>query len=286
MAKRFPTPNASSVSNTVSPVCRHRGNARIAAISIPTLEPKMARIPNPSLRMSLAIVSFALLVENVISIDGGRNLVSPEEMMSWFNLIRILIGLCFITIGSIRLCYGHFATSKFLKRYQTDVIRIHGEVLKCEEMPDSVNKYQIQVLYAAPTKSDPLSPEMDAEYVKHFDAHCLALPGASSVQLLLLKDLPRSACTEDMIEAKIQQCSHSYTGFLLIPGSILAAAFIYLSVLEIQQIGDRERWIGWLVLYGCLTTYVWLGLSVADNRFQEKANATYLNAIRVRRHIL
>ena len=215
-----------------------------------------------------------------------RLLPSEEEeieILDWFSLVRYLIGLGCIVVGCILLLYGNLASYRFLRRYQTNGIAIQGQVVSCTKMRNKTKKYEIQVLYTVGAGIHASLLE-DKEYLGSFGTH-QSIARGSSIDLLLQKDLPRSACTKDTIKLGLRQYSHVYTGMVLVPSLILIGLFIYLSILEIQDIShyDKEKWIAGVVLMSCLVFYVWSGISIAKRQFEKYVQRIFLHSVPVKK---
>jgi hypothetical protein len=252
----------------------------------------------PVSSLDLALVTLFLLFQSVISSsdDSSDDSSSDEQKLeNWYALARYLIALGFIIVGATQVLYGHVESYKFLKGYQNEANRIAGQVLSCDELPGHIKKYEMQVLYSAPAhkcvndrRSQFRYPDalVDRYYLRRFETNWLT-PRGSLIELLLLRGLPRSACTNEMIDSKLQQHSHTFTVMILVPSLILLSAFLYLSIAEIQKFAnsEKEKWIAGSLLTGCLILYIFLGWSTSEYRFQQRTRNIFLSAVPMRKKL-
>lgn len=243
----------------------------------------------------------------VVSVRRAQENDTPAEVEDWFDLVRYLMGISFVTFGALVLMYEPLHMHHLLRRYHHSSRRIQGTVLSCEEIPDAVKKFRLRIIYSAPSMSSTTNsshassslsgvgparrqignhegPKQDdvllyVDYLKYQESNWLLSRG-SSVDLLLLPNEPRSACTREWVDI----CYTDYASvrraiIIFIPSSLI---LLLLSWLCIQKINifpkSGQRKLGTLVALLTFIASFFIALSVAHHKMKETTRKLLFNA--------
>jgi hypothetical protein len=231
-------------------------------------------------------------------VAAGNNGESRNEIIieDWFSLIRYLMGIGLIIFGLHSLLYSHIATYFHLHQYKHHAQSIKGDVLSCESTPaHSTKSFEMQVLYSAKehtykkknnhrSRKEFRYPDAftTKQFLRRFETDWHA-PRGTTLELLLLPNAPRSALTPELLHDKQQDHSHFRTALIFIPGGLLIASLIALSVWEIETFESlREKRIGCFVFAVALVAFLLISRAVCDVRFQKEKNRIFNSAVTVR----
>jgi hypothetical protein len=195
------------------------------------------------------------------------------EIEAWFDLVRYMLGLSFVIFAIFSLLYRPIATRVFLRRFdQPDKIEeINGVVLSCEEMQGFVKRYELQVHYTgryAPTRRRHADALLESKFLKRMESNWHT-PRGSSIPLIMLKNIPRSACSREWIEKERAQAACAREVVMMVPALCLLTLLLTFCIHEIVNFPENTRNTGWFVLGAIVTVVVWVSWSFADHQFQK-----------------
>ena len=103
------------------------------------------------------------------------------------------------------------------------------------------------------------------------------------MKLHLIRGIPRSAITEDELEAGRSTFEWFKSLIILFPATGLIALFLTFCVKSVLRFPHAGEWVGWLVFIPSSFGIVYLSWSVCDNIFQDYAREAFFSSFPVQR---